>query len=48
MYNDFKSDITAFADKCGEYFNSGKLKNFFNSLCSDKNMADYYDIFAEH
>lgn len=48
MYNDFKSDITAFADKCGEYFNSGKLKIFFNSLCSDKNMADYYDIFAEH
>ena len=48
MYNNFKTDITAFADKCGDYFKSGKLKRFFNSLCSDRDMTAYYDIFAEH
>lgn len=48
MYNNFKADITAFADKCSDYFKSGKLKSFFTSLCQDSGMTAYYDIFAEH
>ncbi len=48
MYDLFFNDLTAFAQKCGDYFSQGKLKEYFSQLCDYSKMYEYYDTFSRH
>lgn len=48
MYDKFTHDLECFAEKCSAYFSSGGLDEYFKTLCADKDIESYYNVFSSH